>query len=173
MASAAGERAEGTEGGRTTVAGLVAGAAAGVAMAAFMMAAAAFDGADPLAPLWPMRSVFSDVARERTAATFLLGVASHLGFSALVGLAVTALLPRGYPLGASAMLGVGAALFVMAFMTSLVLPALNPTMRAAMPRFGGAWVLAHGVWGVTLGLVAQAIRHRGTARVGALRERHA
>lgn len=165
----------GTEAERpgTLAAGVAAGLVGGVAMAAWMMASALVDGAEPLAPLRPLADTFSDTARERTAAALLLGLALHLAFSAVVGLVLTALVPPDFPVGAAGAVCTGMAFLVMALMVTTVLPRVNPSMRAWMPAFGGAWVIAHALYGLTVGIVAQAIRHRSRARVAELHARHA
>jgi hypothetical protein len=84
------------------------------------------------------------------------------------------MVPRDFgPVPAGVVLA-GAALLVMAAMATVVLPAVDPPLRAEMPAFGGAWVIAHGIYGFTVGAAAQLLRHGarlGTARP--LRARHA
>lgn len=172
-ATAGGAGTAGDAGAGTLAAGLAAGLVGGVAMAAWMMASALVEGAEPLAPLRPLGDAFAETARDRTAATFLLGLALHLAFAALLGLVFTALLPPNFAPGASATVCAGMALLVLAAMTTFVLPRVNPSLRAWMPAFGGAWVIAHAVYGATVGFVAQAIRHRSRARVAELHARHA
>lgn len=72
-----------------------------------------------------------------------------------VGLALlyAPLVPRDFPFVSAAVVGAAYAFFAMAVLTSAVLPRVNPAMRAGMPDFGGAWVLAYAVFGVALGLV--------------------
>ncbi|HET8541063.1 MAG TPA: hypothetical protein VFL83_14410 [Anaeromyxobacter sp.] len=175
-ATAAGRAAEARGGGAGTVrTGIAAGVLGGLAMAAWMAASAALEGAGPLAPLWPLADAFArGPGAERSAATLLLGVALHLAFSAAVGVVLAAAVPRDFGPVPAGVVCAGGALLVMAVMTTVVLPAVNPTMRAEMPAFGGAWVIAHAVYGLTVGAAAQLVRHR--ARLGAaraLRERHA
>ena len=42
---------------------------------------------------------------------------------------------------------------MLAVVTSVVLPRVNPLMRAVMVETGGAWVLAYAVFGVMLGFI--------------------
>ncbi len=73
------------------------------------------------------------------------------------------LLPRDFPFVSAAVVGASYAFVAMAVVTSLVLPRVNPAMRAGMTDFGGAWVLAYAVFGIALGLVP-ALRRRLVAR---------
>ncbi len=160
--------------GATVGPGLVAGVLGGLAMAASMMASAALEGADPLAPLWPIGDAFSRGPPDRSAGTFLFGVALHLAFAGALGILFTALLPRDFRPTAAGVVCTGLAVLTMALMTTVVLPAVNPTLRAEMPAFGGAWVAAHAVYGFTTGYCAQLIRGRGQSRLAhPLRARHA
>jgi hypothetical protein len=131
-----------------------AGLVAGAAMIAFMMAAAAAAG---LGPAWPLEltagTLMGADALERGAAAALLGLLIWAVVSAALGVLFAALTPRDYSFASAAVVGLGYALLVMPIMVTLVLPRVNPTMRAEMPATGGAWVLAYAVFGVLLGLV--------------------
>lgn len=163
----------GAERGGTVRPGLAGGLAGGLAMVAWMMVSALVDGGDPLAPLWPLGDPFAAAPGAATAAHLLLGLALHLAFWAAVGVLFAALVPHEFPPGSGGAICSGAALLLMAALTTIVLPRVNPSLRAAMPAHGGAWVIAHAVCGFTIGVGAQATRRRVALRVGALRARHA
>jgi hypothetical protein len=59
---------------------------------------------------------------------------------------------RDFPFGGAAVLGIAYGFGVMALMTSLIVPAVNPVMAEHLPSLGGAWVLARSLFGATLGL---------------------
>jgi hypothetical protein len=133
-------------------------------MAGWMAAAAALEGQDPLAPLRPMGDAFSESPGRGAPARLAFGLALHLAFAAAVGVLFTALLPADLEGKNAAVMSVGFTFLVMAIMTSWVLPAVNPSLRAEMPELGGSWVLAHVAYGVVVGYAAQALRQRGAAR---------
>ena len=62
---------------------------------------------------------------------------------------------------------IGFACAVMGVMTSAALPAFNPSLRSEMSELGGSWVLAHAVYGVTVGFFGQRLRQRSRVRVPA------
>ncbi len=153
------------------VPGFAAGLLGGIAMAIWMLASAAIDGMEPLAPLRPMGDTFAgSEPRGGGAAVLLYGLALHMLFSGAVGVLFTALLPGDLEPRFASVMCVGFAFAAMAIMTSFVLPAYNPSLRAEMPELGGSWVLAHAAYGATVGLFAQKLRQRrraaGPARTG-------
>lgn len=83
--------------------------------------------------------------------------------SVALALPFAPLLPRDFPFVSAAVVGVSYAFIAMAVVTSVVLPRVNPAMRAGMTDFGGTWVLAYAVFGIALGLVP-ALRRRLVAR---------
>jgi hypothetical protein len=143
-------------------AGIAAGLLAGVAMMAFMMlCAGALDGAT--AALDPLRAVGTSF-RGRDASTagalpIVWGIALHLGVGGAFGLALMGVVPRDSSGGAAAMLGTGYALILMAFALPLVVPAVAPVLHDRMPANGGAWVVAHAVFGAVAG-AGPALRRR-------------
>lgn len=145
--------------GAYLVPGLLAGLLGGIAMTACIMLAAAIQGLDMLAPLRPMGETFAgSEPRSAGAAALAYGFARHLVFSGAMGVLLAPFMPRDFPPGSASLMGVAFAFIVMAFMASLVLPAVNPALRAAMPALGGSWVLAHAAYGLTLGFSLQCIR---------------
>lgn len=136
------------------VGGGSAGLLAGALMLAFMVAAAATAG---LTPAWPLKltagTLMGPDALEEGAAAALLGLVLWAVVSTALGILFAAITPRDYSFPSAAVVGLGYALLVMPIMVTLVLPRVNPTMRAEMPAAGGAWVLAYAVFGLLLGLV--------------------
>ena len=100
---------------------------------------------------------------ESDIAALLYGVALHFAMSMALGILFTAILPGDFPAGTSSALGLGYGLIAAAVMTSAVLPEVNPLMRERMPDLGGAWVIAHGLFGLALG-VAPPLRRWSAAR---------
>jgi hypothetical protein len=102
------------------------------------------------------------VERFMGARTTLAGVAIALA------LCYAALIPRSFPFVSAAVVGVGYSFVVVAVMTTMVLPSVNPAMRAAMLETDGAWVLAYAAFGLALGSVPWFRQHfsapRGNAR---------
>lgn len=145
-------------------AGALAGLLAGAVMAAVMVLAAAVNGRPPLRPLAAMGQTFVGPEGLAGAAQVLYGVALHLAVSALLGVPLAPLLSRDSTVGRSTFIGMGYSLAVMAVMTSLVLPAVNPGLRAAMPALGGSWVIAHALHGAVLGFSAVWLRRRFASR---------
>lgn len=166
----------GNRGGRSTLfAGAVAGVAAGVVMAAFLVLAAAQQDMRPFTALEPMGATFRDAgALDGGAGSLLLGVLLHLGVSALVGLLFALILPRDFTPGSAAFICVGLAFMVMGFMTSLIVPAVNPVLEDSFHDLGGSWVIAHALFGLTAGYAAQRLRRGEPVRAGRpLRQRAA
>ncbi len=141
------------------VAGALAGVLAGVVMAAYLVLAAVLQELEPFTALTPMGATFRDAdALAGGAGTLLLGVSLHLGVSALVGVILALILPRDFTPGSSGFLAIGFALVVMGFMTSTVVPAVNPVLEESFHDLGGSWVLAHMLFGLTLGYAVQRLR---------------
>lgn len=134
--------------------GASAGLLGGAAMLAIVMAAAPGAG---LTPAWPLQltagTVMGADALERGASAAILGLVLWAVVAAALGVVFAAITPRDYSLASASIVGVGYALFVMPIMVTLVLPWVNPTMRAEMPAVGGTWVIAYAVFGSLLGLV--------------------
>jgi hypothetical protein len=148
----------------TITGGVAAGLLAGAAMLVWAMGSAALADLPLTHPLELTGATF--VGRDGMdggAPVLLYGVLLWLVVSAALGLAFAAMVPRDFPFVSGAILGIGYSFLVLAVMTSVVLPRLNPTMRAEMPATGGAWVLAYVVFGVVLGL-APRLRRQFAAR---------
>lgn len=156
----------GANGGRSAILlpGFGAGLLGGIAMAAWMIASAALDGMEPLAALRPMGDTFAGAEpRGGGPGVVLYGLTLHMLFAGAVGILFTIVLPRDLEPRLASVLCIGSAFGVMAVMTSFVLPAYNPSLRAEMPELGGSWVLAHAAYGATVGFFAQKLRHRRRA----------
>jgi hypothetical protein len=144
--------------------GVAVGLVAGAAMLVWAMGSAALADLPLTHPLELTGATF--VGRDGVddgAPVLLYGILLWLVVSAGLGLLYAALVPPSFPFVSAAIMGVGYSFVVLALMASVVLPRLNPTMRAEMPAMGGAWVLAYVVFGVFLGF-APRFRRRFAAR---------
>ncbi len=147
-------------------AGVAAGMLAAAAMILFMAAAAAFDG-DALGPLRAVGTTLRGrEALSGGAGTIAWAVLLHLAVGAALGIPYAAVVPRDMPLHSSVVLGAGCALVVMAFAVPLLVPAVSPVLADRMPAHGGAWVIAHALFGAVVG-IAPELRRRIGARRGA------
>jgi hypothetical protein len=146
-------------------AGVAVGLLAAVAMMAFMAAVAAIDGS----ALDPLRAVGTSFrgTDPSTAGPLpvLWGIVLHLAVGAAFGLAFIAVAPRETTGPAGAVLGAGYAIVVMAFVLPFVVPALAPALHERMPAHGGAWVIAHALFGAVAGL-GPSLRRRISERPG-------
>jgi hypothetical protein len=139
--------------------GALSGIAGGVAMVGVAGISAAAQG---LAPEYALRIIGeSFVAPEALdgAAKAAFGALVHLATAAALGVLFAGLVARDFPTTCAMGAGVGFALFTLGLMMSLVVPWANPGFRAGMQAIGGAWVIAHAIFGLTLGL-APALRRR-------------
>jgi hypothetical protein len=134
------------------LAGAAVGVGGGLLMAAWLIASAALNDRPPLAQLRAIGATFvPQVPAEVGPGLFVYGLLLHLAVSALLGILFVAMLPRGFPPVSASVAGVGYAWVVMAITTSVILPLVNAEMRAQMRTLGGAWVIAHGLYGLVLG----------------------
>jgi hypothetical protein len=138
-------------GSSIVAAGLTVGIAGGLAMAAYMVVSAAYNGHGLLDPLRPLGATFTETEDPSGAARFLYGMLLHLSVSALLAVLLLAVLPAGMPAKAGAVVGIGYSWFIMAMMTTLILRAVNPHMRYEMTTLGGSWVIAHALYGIVIG----------------------
>jgi hypothetical protein len=153
--------------GSVVFAGAFAGTAAGIVMAAYLVFASVVQGMEPFTALEPMGATFGDAdALVGNAGSLPFGVFLHLGVSALVGVIFAMILPRDFPAGSAAFLCVGFAFGVMGFMTSVVVPAVNPVLEDSFHGVGGSWVIAHTMFGMTAGYVCQRLRQGVAVRAG-------
>jgi polyferredoxin len=145
--------------GRTRVhdlllAAITGGLLAGAAMMAWMAAGAALGELSPSHPLEVASAAFT--GRDPVGAG-PGGLVSGALLWALVSVALALLyaqiVPRDFPFAPAALVGAGYSWFVMALMTSVVLPWVNPLMRAAMAELGGTWVFGYAVFGILLGFI--------------------
>lgn len=144
------------------IAGPVAGILGGVVLAGSLVLSAIVQGAEPLSAIQPMGARFASAdALNGGSGRLVFGVFLHLGVSALVGLLFALVLPRDFPPRSAALLFVGFAFIVMGFMTSVVVPAVNPVLKGRFHDLGGSWVVAHALFGLTTGYVCQRLRRQG------------
>jgi hypothetical protein len=133
--------------------GVVGGLFAGALMALFLMLAAGAAGTPWGQPFRAIGATFVGAgALEGGAGAVAFGAILHALASAVLGLGFVALFPRDFPRASGAVVGLGYALFAMAIMTSLVVPAVNPAFATAVQPTGGTWVIAHALFGAALGL---------------------
>jgi hypothetical protein len=134
-------------------AGILSGVAGGITMMAVLVLAAAAQGIAPLHPLMVVGETFiGPEALDAVAAKVAFGAFVHVLTSAAFGVVFAGIVPRDFRMGCAMGLGAGTALFAMGFMMSTIVPWANPGFRAASQVIGGSWVLAHAVFGVTLGI---------------------
>jgi hypothetical protein len=131
--------------------GVLAGLAGGVAMMAFLAIAAVAAGLSPAQPLADVGESLVGTAATGAAAKVALGAILQLATSVAFAVVFAGVAPRDYTLGCAMGLGTGVALLAMGLMMSLVVPWVNPDFRAAIHVMGGSWVVAHAVYGVTIG----------------------
>lgn len=148
-------------------AGAAAGALAALAMVVFMAAAAAWDG-DVLGPLRAAGTAFRGTAALDGPATIAWGLVLHLVVGVGLGTVYALVLPSDFSTVAAVVLGAGCALVLMGLAMAIVVPVVAPVLAAAIPRHGGAWVIAHAVFGAVAG-TAPALRRRFGARRGGRR----
>jgi hypothetical protein len=151
-------------------------------MMAFMAIAAGVGG-DALDPLRAVGTSFrGDDATRAGAGPVVWGAVVQLALGAASGAALAAVFPKDLTAPASVTLGGGSGLILMAFALSSVAPAVAPLARPLMSPNGGAWVIAHALFGSIAGLAPWLHRRiraggaRRTApheRAGALRPRTA
>lgn len=144
-------------------AGSLAGLLGGVAMMAVAMIGAV---AADLSPSYPLAiigdTLLDSEAGDAVAARAAFGALLHLTASAGIGVVLAAIVAPDFPTGCAVGLCIGLAMFVMAFMMSVVVPWASPGFRAAAHVMGGTWVVAHVAYGAAVG-VAPSLR-RWTSR---------
>lgn len=141
-------------------AGAIAGIVAGVAMAAFLVVAAAMQGLQALEPIERIGATFSSATTtpHGSIGRVLFGMLLHLSVSALVGLLFAAILPPDFPRGNAAIVCVGMTFAVLGLMASVVVPSVNPVLKHGFHGFGGSWVIAHALFGVVCAYTCQRLR---------------
>lgn len=133
-------------------AGILSGVAGGIAMIVVVAIAASINGIPALDPLAVIGETFvGPEALDGIAVKVAFGAFVHAGTSSALGIVVAGILPRDFRTASAMGVGVGVALFAMGVMMSAVVPWANPGFRAASQAIGGSWVLAHAVFGMTLG----------------------
>jgi hypothetical protein len=153
-------------GGSVWRAGAATGSLAAVAMMAVMVLGAG-DG-DPLDPLRAVGTSFRGEDATRTGALPVVwGAVLHLAIGAAFGAAFLATFPKDLTAAAGAVLGAGSALLLMGFVISAIAPLAAPMARTLMSPNGGAWIIAHALFGAVAGLgpwLRRRLRERGTRR---------
>jgi hypothetical protein len=135
------------------VAGATAGALGGVAMMVYMMGASALEGDSALSPLRAVGTTFRGLdALEGGFSTIAWGAVLPLLVGAGLGVFLAAVVPREMELSSGMVLGAGFGLLAMALFVRTVIPWAAPALASSMPRHGGAWVVAHAVFGAIAGI---------------------
>jgi hypothetical protein len=155
-------------GGGDWRAGAASGLLGAVAMVALMMAAAGMDGGDPLDPLRAIGTSFRGEDATRTGVVPVAwGAILHLAIGAAFGATLAAVFPKDLTPAAGAVLGAGSALLVLGFAMTAVAPFVAPMARSLMSPNGGAWIVAHALFGAVAGAgpsLHRRIRERGARR---------
>jgi hypothetical protein len=144
---------------------LVAGISTGVLGGAAMLVAAAVSAVDQgLGAAWALDAIGATFVGPEALdgpARIAYGALVHFAVAAAFGVVFASVVARDFPTTCAMGVGVGAALFVLGIMMSLVVPWANPGFRGEMQAVGGAWVIAHAAFGLALG-AAPAIRRQCT-----------
>jgi hypothetical protein len=133
------------------VGGATSGLLGGAVMALFLMLAAGVAGTPWLQPLAAVGTTLVG-AEAPGAGSAAWGAALHALTSVALGLGFAAIVPRDLPPVSAAVVGAGYAFFAMGIMASLVVPLVSPAFATAAQPAGGAWVVAHALFGMALGL---------------------
>jgi uncharacterized membrane protein YhhN len=137
----------------TLGAGTLAGAAGGVLMAAAAMIHAAVTGAGVLFPVRLIGASFGGpLALVDGADALVFGLALHLLTSMLFGMLFAVIVDRATTPGVAVLAGVAFGIGVLALMTFVVVPMVNPTMQARIPLMPGMWFTMHALYGLGLAL---------------------
>ena len=152
-------------------AGILSGIAAGIAMMAVGMIAAATQDVPLLYPLQIVGESFVGPEALGGVAKVAFGSLVHLLTSAALGIVFAAIVPREFGTTCAMGLGTGITLFAMGVMMSTLVPWANPGFRGAFQAIGGSWVLAHAVFGVTLGIAPSLRRWVSREASGAISDR--
>jgi len=142
--------------------GAVSGLAGGLFMLVFLSISAAASGLGWLQPLEAIGATVAGGALPAGPAAVLTGLVIHALAAALFGVPFASVLPDDFPIASSLTVGAGYGLFLAGIMMSLVVPMVAPEFRDQAQPIGGAWGLAHGLFGSALAY-ALALLRRGPA----------
>lgn len=156
------------------LAGAACGLLGGLVMLLIVTIGAARAGLGPAAPLEAIGSTFVEAEALSSGARMAWGLAVLGSTAAGYGLLFAGIAPREMTTPCAAGLGLGYAILVVGIMTSFLVPWANPGFRDDMQAIGGTWIVAHALYGVTLGFVpavrralageAPRVPHAGAAR---------
>ena len=139
--------------------GAVSGLLGGAVMAVFVMLAAAATGMDALHPMRAIGATLGGAeALQGGAGGVALGLLLHAATSIAFGLLFVAIFPIDLRPLEAVVIGAGYAMFVLGIMAVAVVPSVNVSFRVQTQPIGGAWVIAHALYGCALAL--------GAARLG-------
>lgn len=142
--------------------GIILGVVGGIAMLTAAMTSAVREELAPIHPLMVIGESFIGPDAFQGAARISFGALIHVATSVTLGVVIAAVIPRDHTVTCGMALGAGLALFAMGFMMSTIVPLVNPGFRAGFQPIGGSWVIAHILFGMTVG-IAPALR-RSLAR---------
>src|SRR5579883_1541316 len=146
--------AEKTASGEVIGAGIIAGLIAGIILGGFAMAYASIVGAGVWTPMQEIAATFyGPIALLKTSAAFW-GVIIHLVVSALWGILFATIIPRRISPWEAYLGGLLFGIGVWIAMTFLVLPTVDPTMRARVALMPGTWFLLHLAFGAFVSVAA-------------------
>lgn len=132
--------------------GIITGLAGGVVMLAVAVIGARWEGLAAMHALEVIGESFVGPGALDGAMKISFGALVHLTTSVAFGVLLASIVPRDFPMASAIGVGVGFALFALMFMMPVVVPWANPGFRRGMQDIGGTWVLAHALFGATLGM---------------------
>lgn len=134
-------------------AGAAAGTVGGLLMALFQMIQSAAWGMGFFAPARLIAATtLGSRARAGSFGTLFMGLSLHLLVAAVLGVGFAFALHRRVTRPGPVLLaGLAYGLLVLVTMTLVVLPWVDPVMRAAIVHAPGSWVLSHALFGLGLG----------------------
>jgi hypothetical protein len=132
--------------------GIITGIAGGMVMLAVAMFGARSEELETTHALQVIGESFVGPEALDGATKIAFGALVHLTTSVAFGILLASIVPRDFPMASAIGVGVGFALFALMFMMPVVVPWANPGFRRGMQDIGGTWVLAHALFGATLGM---------------------
>ena len=147
--------------------GAASGLLGGVVMAGFLVLAAADTGMGALHALRAIGATFvGPEALQGGAGIVAYGALLHAVTSIAFGLLFVVILPIDLRPLEAVVIGSGYAMFVLGLMAAAVVPSVNVSFRVEMQPIGGAWVVAHALYGCALALGASGLGGRRSAGTG-------
>ncbi len=147
-------------------AGVVSGALGGTVMALFLVVVGGWRDVGAFTVLRAMSALFRhEGAVPGSTGALLLGLAVHGAVSVALGVLYAAIVKRDAAPLAAVLGGLVLAVAVCVLMTAVVLPVVDPTLRAiALHGMPTAWLGAHVAYGLCLGWAPQLLSRASAAR---------